>query len=80
MSGKKYVVFFLRFAMILILFGISACSNSEDKEKVSTVAKATDKIAQEAISNIKTPIEKANMAKDQTEDHNKILKKAATQE
>jgi|GEM_PF-1209034 len=80
MSGKRYAGFFLRFAMILFLFSISACSNSEDKEKVSVASKTSDKIAQEAISNIRTPIEKANMAKDQTEDHNMSLKEAAKQD
>ena len=49
---------------VLLLFMIASCSDSDEKDKQSAIDKATEKIAREAVSSIKTPIDKANNAKE----------------
>ena len=57
----------------LLLAMLSACSNSEEQTEKGDIEQATDKIAQEAIKSIRTPIDKATLAKELTEQHNSAV-------
>ena len=61
----------------LALFILAACSSSDEQAEKGRIKQTTDKIAQEAVSSIKTPIDRANMAKELTEEHNSAVKKNA---
>lgn len=63
----------------LLLFMIASCSDSDDKDKQSAVDKVTEKIAREAVSSIKTPIDKANIAKELIESNNRAAEKTLEQ-
>lgn len=74
----------LRFSLIFILllcgFMFLSCSRSEDKEKPGSIEKATEKIAQETIDYIKTPIDQAKLAKELSESHNSMIEDAIKQQ
>ncbi len=61
----------------LLLTMLTACSSSDEQAEKGRIEQATDKIAKEAVSSIKTPIEQANLAKELTEQHNSAVKKNA---
>lgn len=63
----------------LVLIIISACSNSEEQAEKGRLEQTTDKIAQEAIDSIKTPIAQAQLAKELTEQHNSVVLKNINQ-
>ena len=63
----------------LVLAMLSACSNSEEQAEKGQIEQTTDKIAQEAVKSIKTPIDKATLAKELTEQHNSAVKKNSNQ-
>ena len=63
----------------LLFFMIVSCSGSDEKDKESVINKTTEKIASEAISSIRTPIEKANLVKKLSEDHARVVEEAAGQ-
>lgn len=58
----------------LVLAMLSACSSSEEQAETGKIEQTTDKIAQEAIKSIRTPIDKATLAKELTEQHNSAVK------
>ncbi len=60
---------------VLMLFTIASCSDSSEKDKQSAIDKATEKIAREAVSSIKTPIDKANIAKELMEKNTRTTEK-----
>ncbi len=64
----------------LVLIMVSACSNSEEPAEKGRIEQTTDKIAHEAVQSIKTPIDKANLAKELTEQHNSAIEKNANQQ
>ena len=65
---------------IFILIMLSACSNSDEQKEKGRIQQTTDKIANEAVKNIKTPIEQAELAKKLTEQHNgTIINEAKSQ-
>ncbi len=57
----------------LVVLLLSACSSSEDKTEQDSIKKTTDKIAHEAVDNIKAPIDQAKLAKELTEQHNSAI-------
>ncbi|MBW2683105.1 MAG: hypothetical protein JRC69_06025 [Deltaproteobacteria bacterium] len=59
---------------------LSSCSSSEDQEKQTGIEQTTEKIAQEAIDYIKTPIDQAKMAKELSESHNRMVEDAVKQQ
>ena len=64
----------------LVILMFSSCSNSEEPEKKSIIEETTDKIAKEAISSIKTPIEQAKLAKELQESHNRAIQETIDQQ
>ncbi len=65
--------------VLLLLFCfllLSSCSSSEEPEKRGVIEQTTDKIAQKAISSIKTPIEQAKLAREIQESHNRDIEAA----
>lgn len=67
--------FTLRGVLLLLLcfLMISSCSSSDDPEETGIIEQTTDKIAQKAISSIKTPIEQAKLAREIQENHNRKI-------
>lgn len=61
----------------LIVLMLAACSSPDEKDKAPAQENSTDKIAQEAIMAIKTPIENAKLAKELIEQHNAAVEKSA---
>ena len=68
------------FFSVLCFLILSSCSSSEEPEKKGIIEQTTDKIAQEAISSIKTPIEQAKLAKEIQENHNRKVQEAIDQQ
>lgn len=66
--------FLLIVVTTIFLFG---CSGSDNDEENSFVDETTEKIATEAVQSIKTPIDKAEIAKGLTEQHNQAVKEQA---
>lgn len=60
-------------ALVLIMF--SACSSSDERAKKGPIELTTDKIAEQAVNSIKTPIDQAKLAKELTEQHNSTIEK-----
>ncbi|MBW1634758.1 MAG: hypothetical protein JRC87_08905 [Deltaproteobacteria bacterium] len=71
-----------RFLLLLPLLFLllSACSSSGEEEKTGDIERATEKVAQEAINYIKTPIEQAKFAKELQESHNQLIEDAVKQQ
>lgn len=61
----------------LVLIILCACSSSDEQAEKGRIKQTTDKIAHEAVSAIKTPIDQAKMAKELTEQHNSAVEKNA---
>jgi len=70
---QKFLVF------VFVLFMVVSCSDSNEKDKQSIIDKATEKIAREAVSSIKTPIDKANVAKELMENNTRATEKTLKQ-
>ncbi len=64
---------------ILFLLMFSACSNSDEPSEKGPIEQTTDKIAQEAVRSIKTPIDKAKLAKELSEQHNTAIRENMNQ-
>ncbi len=64
----------------LFILILSSCSSSEEQEKQGSIEQATEKIAQEAIDYIKTPIDQAKLAKELSESHNSMVEDAIKQQ
>lgn len=65
--------------LALVVLMLAACSSSDEQVEKGRIEQKTDKIAKEAVQSIKTPIEKANAAKELTEQHNSAIKKNVEQ-
>lgn len=64
------------FFCVLSLFILLACSNDEEEQtKMSALEQKQHEIAQEAVSRIKTPINKAEKARKMLDNHAKELEK-----
>ncbi|MCK5516360.1 MAG: hypothetical protein KAI39_05735 [Desulfobulbaceae bacterium] len=75
------MLFTLRGVLLLLCFlMLSSCSGSEDPEETGIIEQTTDKIAQEAISSIKTPIEQAKLAREIQETHNRKIQETLDQQ
>jgi len=61
---------------VVCLLMLLSCSSSDDKEETGIIEKTTDKIAQDAIRSIKTPIEQAKLAKEIQDKHNQRVQEA----
>jgi hypothetical protein len=68
----------LLFSALIVLM-LCACSNSEEPAEKGRIARTTDKIVQETITEIRTPINQANLAKKLTDQHNNTVEKAVHQ-
>lgn len=66
-------------SQIAILLLTLSCSNSEDPNEKGAIKKTQDKIAQEATSYIKEPINKAKIASELADEHNQQIKDAQKQ-
>jgi len=60
---------------LLVLVTFSAC-NADRSEEKSSIEKTTDKVAEEAVEAITQPIEKAEMVKELSEEHNQKIKES----
>ncbi|WP_143005448.1 hypothetical protein [Desulforhopalus singaporensis] len=69
---------FIKMLLIVlsVQLGVSACSNPEDEPPIQEKAAM---IGEQAAESIKSPIEKAKLAKKLSEQHSKELKQAAEQ-
>ncbi|HIP38964.1 MAG TPA: hypothetical protein EYG88_06245 [Desulfocapsa sulfexigens] len=72
---KHCVISFAAFSFFMIL----SCSNSEEKKTSDSIEKTTEKIAREAVDRIQEPIEKAKLAKELQESHDRDVQKAKEQ-
>jgi hypothetical protein len=60
------------FMAIALLFPLlTGCSDDPGKKEKSAIEQITDKAAKEAIMSIKTPLDKARMAAEQENSHNR---------
>ena len=64
----------------LFFLMVSSCSSSEEQEKQGSIEQATEKIAQETIDYIKTPIEQAKLAKEIQENRNRMIEEVKKQQ
>ena len=62
--------------LLVVLLVMTSCSSSEEQEETGIIEQTTEKIAQEAIKAIKTPIEQAKLAKELQESHNSQVQDA----
>ena len=70
----------LHFTMALLLAGIflGACSGSSDEEsEKGAIRQMTDQVADEMVHKMRSPIDKARVAKESGEDHLSELEDAA---
>jgi len=58
----------------LVLLTLSSCSNSDDQKEKGRIEQTTDQIANEIETSIKTPLEKAELAKDIANKYNDKIK------
>jgi len=56
--------------VLMLMLAIAGCSNSDESGEKSKLAETQEKIANEAVEAIKTPIDQAKLAKELTEQHN----------
>ncbi|MCP4338815.1 MAG: hypothetical protein GY799_07980 [Desulfobulbaceae bacterium] len=61
-------------AFILLL--TISCSNSEDSNEKGVIKETQDKIAQDAINNIKDPLDQAKTARKLANEHTRQIEKA----
>ena len=61
---------------LVVLLVMTSCSSSEEQEEAGIIEQTTEKIAQEAVKAIKTPIEQAKLAKELQESHNSQVQDA----
>ncbi len=59
--------------VLLALVMISACSSSDEKDQPGVIKQTTDKIAEDVVKSIKTPIDQAKIAKGLVESHNRTV-------
>lgn len=64
------------FTCLLLLFAFNGCS-SEDKEDKTTIQEQMEQVGHNAADEIKTTIEKAEIAGQLQETHNKQIEEAA---
>ena len=62
--------------LVLLLCTLGACSNSDDEKEKGVIQQTTAGIAKEAVEMIKGPIEQAKLAKELSEQHNKIIEES----
>ena len=72
MSFKLQPIIFL----LVVFLVMTSCSSSEEQEEAGIIEQTTEKIAQEAVKAIKTPIEQAKLAKELQESHNSQVQDA----
>ena len=66
--------------LVVLFLVMTSCSSTEEKEEAGIIEQTTDKIAQEAVKAIKTPIEQAKLAKELQERHNSQVQEAIDQQ
>jgi hypothetical protein len=76
MFSKRLLIFLLP----LIFLVISSCSSSEEQEKATIIEETANKIGQDIVESIKTPIEQAKLAKEIQESHNRRVQEAVDQQ
>ncbi len=59
----------------LCLFGLLSCTNDQELKKKETVSQQTEKIGQEAVKVIKTPLDQARKAAEQENSHSQKVEK-----
>ena len=57
------------------LFGLLSCNNDEKLQKKETVSQQSEKIGQEAVKMIKTPLDQARKAAEQENSHGQTVEK-----
>lgn len=62
---------------IIMFSGTLVGCSSDDTEQKTTLRQGQEKIAAEAVKSIKTPIDRANVARKLTEQHNKAVEGSA---
>lgn len=65
---------FVSLAMLSIIC-LQSCTSEGDAEKKGILRQKTEKIGQEAVKTIKTPLEQARMAAEQETSHGKTVEK-----
>jgi len=76
MFSRRHLIFLLPLVLLVIL----SCSSSEEEEKASIVEETTNKISQDIVDSIKTPIEQAKLAKEIQENHNRRVQETIDQQ
>ncbi len=61
--------------MLLILV-LSSCSGDTDEQKTGAIDQLTDRVAQEAVQNIREPIERAKQVQAIQDAHTKAINEA----
>jgi len=59
--------------LLACAFLFFSCSGSDEKNEISELEEKQKQIAQETVEYIKTPLEKANLAKEISDDHNNMV-------
>ena len=62
--------------VFLTLLLLCSCSNSEDSEDKNSIKEQTDKVAQEAVEYIQTPIDQAKLAVEKLNIRNEAVEKS----
>ena len=60
---------------VLCLFGLLSCTNEQELEKKETLSQQTEKIGQEAVKMMKTPLDQARKAAEQENSHGQKVEK-----
>ncbi len=60
---------------VLCLFGLLSCTSDQELEKKETVSQHAEKIGQEAVKMIKTPMDQARKAAEQENSHSQKVEK-----
>jgi hypothetical protein len=66
---KKTVVYFA----LLLSCCLQSCTNDREAEKKEPLRQQTEKIGQDAVKAIKTPLEQARMAAEQENSHSQTM-------
>jgi hypothetical protein len=72
---KMLKICFVISQLFILLLTIS-CSNSEDSNEKGVLKETQDKIAQDAINNIKVPLDQAKAASKLAKEHNRQIGEA----
>jgi hypothetical protein len=62
---------------VLLLLSLLSCSGDQDKQQKGAIDQQTEKVAQEAVRAIKTPLDQARLAVEQENNHSQKVEQQA---